>query len=86
MADELIQEGSRRYPRFRQMYAEVCARVAYRSGDFEEALRRCDTLRRMFPQTAAGFVVAADSLYDLGRKDEAETMLRRGVPEAAEKL
>jgi tetratricopeptide (TPR) repeat protein len=78
-ADRLIHEGSRRYPRNEQMFAVLSARVAYQKGDFEEAIRRCETVRRKFSRTAASFLVAADCLFALGRPDEAEAMLWRGV-------
>jgi tetratricopeptide (TPR) repeat protein len=78
-AEALIQEGRRRYPRHKALYATVFARVAYRRGDLEEALRRYDIVRRGFPRVADGYGIAAACFSDLGRRDEAEAMLERGV-------
>jgi predicted Zn-dependent protease len=78
-AEALIREGRRRHPRFRSLYAAAFARVAFRRGDFEEALRRYEIVRRGFPQVADGYNIAAACLTELGRRDEAEAILERGV-------
>ena len=78
-ADALIQEGRKRYPRYRRLYAARFARVALRRGDFEEALRRCASLRRKYPSLPEGYGVAATSLVALGRHAEAEVLCGRGA-------
>jgi tetratricopeptide (TPR) repeat protein len=83
-AEALIQDGLRRYPRSRSLYETASARVAYRRGDLEEALRRYDAVRRRFPQVADGYGIAAACLTALGRADEAESMLERGIRKLAD--
>jgi len=78
-AEALIQDGRRRYPRYRSLYDAALARVAYRRGDLEEALRRYEALRDKFPQVADGYGIAAACLSDLGREVAAEAMLERGI-------
>jgi predicted Zn-dependent protease len=78
-AEALIQEGRGRYPRYRSIYAAALARVSYRQGDLAMALRRYEVVRRKFPRVADGYSVAAACLGTLGRHDEAEAMLARGV-------
>jgi tetratricopeptide (TPR) repeat protein len=78
-AEELIEEGRRSYPRFRPVYAGVSARVAYKRGDLDEALRRCAFARRKFPRVAEGYTVAATCLSDLGRPAESDAMTDRAA-------
>jgi len=78
-ADALILEGRSRYPRLKAMYAAAFARVAYRRGDLEETLRRCESQRREFPKSADGYMIAANALRDHGRHEEGEAILGRGV-------
>jgi predicted Zn-dependent protease len=78
-AEAMIQDGRRRYPRLRSLYETAFARVAYRRGDLEEALRRYEVVRRRFPQVADGYGIAAACLTALERADEAESMLARGI-------
>ena len=78
-AEALIQAGRKRYPRYRSVHAAAFARVAYRRGDFEEALRRYEIVRRKFPWVIDSYDIAAACLSDLGRHDEAEEMLKLGV-------
>ena len=78
-AESLTREGSKRYPRHRALFAAYFARIAYRRGDLEEAVSRCAALRRKFPHLAEGFTIAANSLSDLGRLEDADAMLARGV-------
>ena len=78
-ADALIMESRGRYPRFKALYAAAFARVAYRRGDLEQTLRRCERLRHDYPRSADGYTIAAGCLADHGRPDEAEAMIGRGV-------
>jgi tetratricopeptide (TPR) repeat protein len=78
-AEALIHEASKRYPRQKSLYAALFIRVAYRRGDFDEALRRCDAVRRKFPDVVDGYSLAAAALSDMGRPNEAEAMLGRGA-------
>ena len=78
-AEALIEDGRRRYPRSRALYAAAFARVAYRKGDLEEALKRYEVVRRRFPQVVDGYGIAAACLSALGRAGEAEAMLESGL-------
>jgi tetratricopeptide (TPR) repeat protein len=77
-ADALIQKGWRRYPRDAHL-ARGYVRVAYKRGNQEEALRRCEIVRRKSPRIAEGYTTAAACLTDLGRHQEAEAMIERAV-------
>jgi tetratricopeptide (TPR) repeat protein len=76
--DAMMQEGRKRYPR-EEHYARGYAQSARRRGNLQEALLRCEIVRRRFPRVAEGYAIAAACLNDLGRHDEAESMIRRGV-------
>ena len=77
-AEALMQAGRWRYPG--QAFLLVGrARIAYRRGDLEEAIRGCEILRRKFPRAAEGYAIAATCLGDLARHDEAEAMIGQGV-------
>jgi predicted Zn-dependent protease len=78
-AETLIQAGRARNPRYESVFAVVFARIAYSQGDLNEAIRRYEAVRRTFPQLAEGYVGAATCLVDLGRLDEAEALIGRGV-------
>lgn len=83
-AEVLIEEGRRRFPRGRSLYDTALARVAYRRGDFKEALRRYEVVRRGFPQVVDSYTLAAVCLSALGSADEAEAMLERGMRKHAD--
>jgi tetratricopeptide (TPR) repeat protein len=76
--DAMMEAGRKRYPR-EEHYARGYAQSAHQRGNLQEALRRCETVRRKFPQVAEGYSIAAACLTDLGRHGEAETMIARGV-------
>jgi predicted Zn-dependent protease len=78
-AEQLMQEGRRRNPSQAAFYATALARVAYRRGDPDEAIRRCETLLKEFPGTAEGYHIAATCLHSMGRQKEADAMMARGV-------
>jgi tetratricopeptide (TPR) repeat protein len=78
-AEAMLREGHRYQPDRKALFAMGLARVAYRRGDSEEAVRRCMTLLRTFPAMADGYHIAATCLTGLGRHEEADAMLERGV-------
>ncbi len=80
-AEALMQKGRRRFPGRGPLFAAGSARVAHRRGDLAEATRQCAIIRGKFPGVAEGYTVAAASLADLGRSDEAEALIERGVLE-----
>jgi predicted Zn-dependent protease len=49
--------------------------TAHHRGDFGEATARWDEVRRVFPDTHAGYTGAANSLRSAGRYDEADKLL-----------
>jgi tetratricopeptide (TPR) repeat protein len=78
-AEALVKEGLRRYPRYKTIFAAAFARIAYRRGDLDTAIARCEDLRRRFPRLPDGYSIAADCLTDKGRPADAEELLSRGV-------
>jgi tetratricopeptide (TPR) repeat protein len=78
-AEALLKDGLERFPGNAAFLGVGSARVAYRRGDLEVAIRRCEILRRKFPRVTEGYTVAATCLSDLGHQDEAEAMIRSGV-------
>jgi predicted Zn-dependent protease len=77
-AEALMQKGRKQYPNDPR-FLEGLAQVAYKRGDREEALRRCETLRRKIPGSVRGYWIAAATLSELGRAEEAEAVLARGL-------
>jgi tetratricopeptide (TPR) repeat protein len=77
-AEDLLNRSMRRYPRSAHPL-ENLARVAYTRGDREEAVRRCEALRKKYPKSLDGYWSAAASLSELGRSQEAEDILGRGL-------
>jgi tetratricopeptide (TPR) repeat protein len=78
-AEALMQQGRRRHPARAQFFLLGLARVAHRRGNAEDAVRQCTVLLRKFPRAADGYHLAANCLIGLGRHDEADAMLGRGV-------
>lgn len=78
-ADAMIRDGREQFPRYRTQYAARSARVAFRRGDFVEAINRCRVLQKKFPRVADGYSIAASSFDQLGRTEEAEATVRRGM-------
>jgi tetratricopeptide (TPR) repeat protein len=79
-SEALLQLGSRRYPGYKPVFfAMSLARVAYRRGDPEEAIRRCKALLQKFPAVADGYHLTARFLSSTGRHDEADAILARGA-------
>ena len=76
--DAMMQEGRRRFPHD-EHYATGYAQSAHRRGNLQEALYRCEIVRRKFSRVAEGYSIAAACLNSLGRRDEAEAMIGRGV-------
>lgn len=77
-ADAMMQGGQRRHPYY-EHFARGYVQVAHRRGNLQEALRRCEMVRRKFPCIAEGYTIAAACLTDLGRHDEAAEMMKCGV-------
>src|ERR1044071_1285644 len=51
------------------------AAAAHRRRDWEETVRRCETLRAALPLEPIGYTLAGAALRELGRYDEAEPLL-----------
>ncbi len=78
-AEALIQEGRKRYPRHRVVFAAASARLAFRRGDLVEALRRCEVWRKTGLDQPDCYILAAKCLSGLDRHDDAEAMSGQGV-------
>ena len=74
--DKFTLAGSKRFPK-QPHYLEGYARSAERRRDFEEAVRRWETVRKKFAHRRLGYVSAVSDLRELGRLDEAEALLRQ---------
>jgi len=77
-AEALLNRGRKRHPR-QLYYLEGLAQVAYERRDLTEAIRRCAVLRKKHPRSIKGIWFEAASLRQLGRFDEAEKALSRGL-------
>lgn len=75
-ADAMLAQGMQRLPQAWHLW-QAAARLAERSGDRAEALRRWETLRAQFPAEPAGFLHLAEALTLAGRGDEAAALLRQ---------
>ena len=78
-AEAMLKEGPKYRPEREAFCLTGLARVAYRRGDLEEAVHRCSTLLRSFPTAPHGYHIAATCLAELGRHEEADAVLARGV-------
>lgn len=78
-AEAAVKAGPRRFKRFRGLYAEVDALIAYRRGGTDEALKRLEALRRDWPRIATGYTIGATILSDMGRDNDAERVLDQGI-------
>lgn len=79
-ADALMQEGRTSYPHL-EYFAKGYTWVAHRRGNPHETLRRCEIVRKKFPQIAEAYTFAAACLTTLGRHHEAEATIDRAVRE-----
>jgi tetratricopeptide (TPR) repeat protein len=77
-AEELMRQGCARFPTEAHP-SEGLALLAYRRGHLEEAICRCEVLRKKYPASVTGYGVAAACLSEAGRDKEAEAILLRGV-------
>jgi tetratricopeptide (TPR) repeat protein len=77
-ADELMREGLRRAPRD-PFYADGHARVAEHRGDWDEAIRRWERVRKKFPTHSSGYVRGASCLVSAGQLDAAEALFEKAV-------
>ena len=78
-AEVMLKDGPKYRPDREAYYLTGLARVAYRRGEPEEAVRRCSVLLRRFPTTADGYHIGATCLSELGRHEEADALLARGL-------
>ena len=78
-AEALIQQGRRLHPNNAEFFLLNLARVAHRRGNAEDAARQCAIVVRKFPRAVDGYHIAAHCLRELGRPDEADAILGRGV-------
>jgi tetratricopeptide (TPR) repeat protein len=83
-AERLLRDGRRRFPGQALFFAVGSVRVAQHRGDLKETVRRCEILRRKFPHAEEGYAVAATCLSDLGRHDEADVVIGRGVSKCSD--
>ena len=51
--ETMVREGQKRYPRY-ELFAQGYILAAHQRGDLQEALRRCESIRRKFPRLAEG--------------------------------
>jgi tetratricopeptide (TPR) repeat protein len=77
-AEAMMTVARKRYPH-RAHALEGLAMVAYKRGNHEVAVQRCEPLRKKHPSSLVGYWVAAAALADLGRSIEAEAMLASGI-------
>lgn len=77
-AEALMKLGAKRYPT-RAFYLENLAMVSYERRDLPEAIRRCETINKKHPISIKGDWIAASAFRQLGRLDEAEAVLARGL-------
>ncbi len=77
-AEALMTRGLAMNPRHPHCM-EGLARIAYERGDTSLALERCASLRKAFPGSAIGYVIAAAALAALDRVEEAEAILAPGL-------
>jgi len=73
-ADGVLSEAVHRFPRDIEV-ARDFARLASMRGDHPLALQRWELVRERFPNYAEGYTLGTQPLIELGRLDEAETML-----------
>jgi predicted Zn-dependent protease len=77
-AEDLMNAGIRHYPND-MVYLEGLATIALERRDWEECLRRCDTIQGKHPRSWKRYSIAATALSELGRSAEAESMLSKAM-------
>jgi tetratricopeptide (TPR) repeat protein len=77
-AEELMNRAVRRHPRSAHPL-EGLALIAYKRGDPAEAVRRCEILRKEHVGSLKGFWIGSAALSELGRDQDAEALLARGM-------
>jgi tetratricopeptide (TPR) repeat protein len=75
LADALLQYAMQRFPNAAGLAFDY-GWVAQARRDWPEALRRWEAARVRAPDVPAGYTAAAAALRELGRLDEADTLLR----------
>ncbi|MEJ0020786.1 MAG: tetratricopeptide repeat protein [Acetobacteraceae bacterium] len=78
-AEELLQEGIKRFPRDRY-FLHGLATIAARRGDDEAAVVRYALLRKRHPSYLHGYTEGSEALLRLGRLDEADAVLGQAAP------
>ncbi|HET8996714.1 MAG TPA: tetratricopeptide repeat protein [Acetobacteraceae bacterium] len=77
-ADSLIRTALQDFPN-RVFLWEMAAFIAKRRNDYEGAFRHYDAMRRQAPNVPNAYVGLADSAMALGRPQEAEAALAKGM-------
>jgi tetratricopeptide (TPR) repeat protein len=78
LAEAAIQQGLRRFPGTRDLLG-FYAQMADRQRDWPEANRRWERVRATFPDSAWACYWQAMALKELGRLDEADTLLEKAM-------
>ena len=73
-AEALLAEAVERFPGDAGLAIGYAA-AAHRRRDWEETVRRCESLRTALPLEPIGYTLAGAALRELGRYDEAEPLL-----------
>jgi tetratricopeptide (TPR) repeat protein len=73
-ADDLLAEATHRFPRDLGVLSEY-AWVAQTARDWREAARRWQSVQTQFPDHSVSYIEGAAALRELGRFDEAESLL-----------
>jgi tetratricopeptide (TPR) repeat protein len=77
-AEDLMTRAVKQYPRSMQAL-EGLATVTHRRGKHDQALRLSELLRKNHPSSLKGYWIGAASLSHLGRPQEAEALLAKGL-------
>ena len=77
-AEALMNRARKQYPNVAHPL-EGLALIAYKRGDRAGAIGHCEVLRKSFPTSLSGYWIAAASLSELGRSEEAEETLAIGL-------
>jgi tetratricopeptide (TPR) repeat protein len=77
-AEQLMNRGLKKF-RNGIHFLEGLATLAYKRGDWVAATEQSAILRKIHPSSLKGYWIAAASYSEMGRADEAETILARGL-------
>jgi tetratricopeptide (TPR) repeat protein len=76
-ADTVLRQAAEQHPS-----EQICieyARMAQRREDWPEAVRRWESVRSKYPGTSIGYVGGAQALFNAGRTDDADELLRQST-------